>query len=941
MKKVLGSLLVSLGMGVLAISALAANSTVVPTTGAHRLGTTGTLEITLTLNGNTLNQITCRAVPLVLNTDYTVAGNVYTILAAYLNAQPVGDLTLTFGMSGGADPATVVTILPGELASFTVAGIPDPVTAGTPGSPTVTAKDVYGNVKTDYTGTIRFSSDDGNAVLPANYTFVAGDNGAHTFTDGVTLKTAGEKYVRVVVPNDIQEGRQSNITVTAGAATVIRVETAADGSGGIVPAQTVISGASVTNYAVSRDTYANFVANVAAASWGLTNIIGGVVTGDLVTSGDMKSSVFTGAATGMATIVATSAALPINVSGVITVTAGGLRSFTVEGIPDPVLAGTPGSPTVTARDAYGNIKADYSGTIRFSSDDGNAVLPEDYTFLAADSGVHTFTNGVTLKTAGEKYVGVTDGIKEGRQANITVTPLEAPAGVEASAGKYTNKIRITWQPVPGAVGYEVWRSQTNDANTAVQIANLLSTVNYYDDYTVSPILSYYYWVRAKTATLVSPMSYVGMGYVAFDPNLAEGTADIMVYDLVFLPVNATNNSPAGTVSCRLLNNGSMSMTNRIVQFDFYMVADKGTVAFIGADQKALTLAAGAEELVILTPQARRGLTMRGDLSGVQAVQLTVRHLAPLNDPNLTNNTTTAAGLVRIKTSGVNSPGRSLNDYDGDGKADGCLYQSVLGRWFMEQSGDRYGADLSQGDVGMGWTPIPGDYDGDGLTDVAAYNRASGQWLVKCSSNGMVGEIWFGGPGFQVVKCDFDGDALTDPLVYREADGYWAGLASSRDYAFCAISFGGPGDQPVMADYDGDRLADPAIYNQKTGVWSILFSNSGYQLITGTFGGVGYIPASADYDGDGSIDPAIYAPSRAEWQILMSSTLETRGEYTWWGGVGGNINGAPIPADYDGDGLADLAVYHQDTSLWEVILSTQGYQLFWGLFGGPGYQPVVE
>ena len=54
---------------------------------------------------------------------------------------------------------------------------------------TVTAKDAFGNTATVYTGTVHFTSDDGAAVLPANYTFVAGDNGSHQFS--VTMNTAG------------------------------------------------------------------------------------------------------------------------------------------------------------------------------------------------------------------------------------------------------------------------------------------------------------------------------------------------------------------------------------------------------------------------------------------------------------------------------------------------------------------------------------------------------------------------------------------------------------------------------------------------------------------------------------------------------------------------------------------------------------------------------
>jgi hypothetical protein len=50
-------------------------------------------------------------------------------------------------------------------------------------------------VLTSYTGTVHFTNSDAQAVLPANYTFIAGDGGTHTFTNGVILKSAGSQSV--------------------------------------------------------------------------------------------------------------------------------------------------------------------------------------------------------------------------------------------------------------------------------------------------------------------------------------------------------------------------------------------------------------------------------------------------------------------------------------------------------------------------------------------------------------------------------------------------------------------------------------------------------------------------------------------------------------------------------------------------------------------------
>ncbi len=105
---------------------------------------------------------------------------------------------------------------PATAASFVVAGYPSPITAGTTNNFTVTAQDPYGNTTPGYTGTVKFSSSDPKAALPANYTFTGGDAGVHMFS--ATLRTAGSQSITAKdTVNSSLNGSQSGITVSPAA----------------------------------------------------------------------------------------------------------------------------------------------------------------------------------------------------------------------------------------------------------------------------------------------------------------------------------------------------------------------------------------------------------------------------------------------------------------------------------------------------------------------------------------------------------------------------------------------------------------------------------------------------------------------------------------------------------------------------------------------------
>lgn len=99
-------------------------------------------------------------------------------------------------------------------------------------------------------------------------------------------------------------------------------------------------------------------------------------------------------------------------SATITVAPGPAKTLRVSGLLSQWPAGSTHSVKATAYDAYGNVATGYTGTVHFDSSDTKASVPANYTFSAADGGVHKFSNalkpGLTLRTPGSCWVRATD-----------------------------------------------------------------------------------------------------------------------------------------------------------------------------------------------------------------------------------------------------------------------------------------------------------------------------------------------------------------------------------------------------------------------------------------------------------------------------------------------------------------------------------------------------
>jgi hypothetical protein len=268
-------------------------------------GYTGTVHFTL---GTTDSGATLPA-------DYTFTANDHGFHVFHVTLTVTGGqtITVTDTTTSSITGSAGTTVNPAPVATHFIVLAPQHTTTGLPTPVTVIAVDASGHLVPNYIGTVHFTSSDGSATLPADYTFTANDHGRHTFQ--VTFATAGPQTVTATDTTTSSITGQASVSVTA-----------------------------------------------------------------------------PGVATHFAVI-----------------------SF------GRALAGFPTPVVVVALDANNQVVTNYTGTVHFTSSDGSAALPTDYTFTAADHGIHVFS--VTFNTPGSQTLTATDIVTSSITGTVHVRVL--------------------------------------------------------------------------------------------------------------------------------------------------------------------------------------------------------------------------------------------------------------------------------------------------------------------------------------------------------------------------------------------------------------------------------------------------------------------------------------------------------------------------------------
>ncbi|MFH1062908.1 MAG: DUF2341 domain-containing protein [Candidatus Omnitrophota bacterium] len=329
---------------------------------------------------------------------------------------------------------------------------------------TVTAKDIYGNTKSDYSGTITLDTDgtasaiswakttgngifndNGESVDTATYAFDSADNGIAVFA--ITDITAESINISVSGDGKIDNNAEGNLVV--GPAIIWSFRVVHDGAGNAGVAETVTITALNSIGQIKTDYTGTITIDTsgtpAAISW--AKISGNGTFNDGGTAVDTAVYTFSALDNGVVTLAITDNVvenIDIDISGsgktdddsegLLNIDTALLHHFLIAH-DGQAIAGTNENITITAKDTLGQTKTDYTGTIYIDTDgtastinwtkisgsgtfvdDGSSADTCSYTFSAADNGVvvlamaDTFTETINIAVSGSASDDNSEGL---------------------------------------------------------------------------------------------------------------------------------------------------------------------------------------------------------------------------------------------------------------------------------------------------------------------------------------------------------------------------------------------------------------------------------------------------------------------------------------------------------------------------------------------------
>jgi probable HAF family extracellular repeat protein len=340
-------------------------------------------------------------------------GGVYVSLGAMVNvtvgfpsalsAAAINDSGMIAANAGMLD-SYLLSPVAGMGVHF-ILGTPAQGTQGAPLAIKVAALGANNNLASSYSGTVRVTSSDAQAGLPANFAIA---NGVGSFsitfhslgTQTVTVTDAGNVAITgTSAPIALPSGFLVGLPQTASMGTPVLFTVAVSSADGAIPSY------SGTVHFTSSDPAA-------------------VLPADTTLSNGSKVLAVNFNTPGLQTVTATDTSIPAltGVSNQVSVS-GAAAQFRIA-MPAYLAKGLQTGMFVTVLDASENIVTNYTGTIHFTSSDPAAVLPPDGGLT-----VGNLTFPITFNTYGSQSVTATD------TANPSVSGASNPVTVVGPAAR--------------------------------------------------------------------------------------------------------------------------------------------------------------------------------------------------------------------------------------------------------------------------------------------------------------------------------------------------------------------------------------------------------------------------------------------------------------------------------------------------------------------------
>jgi hypothetical protein len=888
--------------------------------------------------------------------NYTFAGadaGVHTF-SATLNTLGVQSITATDTATGSiTGTESGITVAIGAASKLVVSGFPSSTTAGVAQGFTVTAEDNQGNVITAYTGTITFTSSDGQAVLPANYTFVSGDAGVHSFT--ATLKTAGTQSITATdTTTSTVKGSETGITVNAAAASTLTVNG--------FPSPT-LAGVAHTFTVTAKDAFGNTATGyTGAVTFTSTDSQSALPANYTFVNGDAGAHAFSATlkTVGTQSITATdtvTSTIKGSQTG-ITVAPAAASILIVNGYPSPTTAGVLQNFTVTAKDAFGNLATGYTGTVTCTSSDPQAALPANYTFVSGDAGAHTFT--ATLKTAGPQSITATDTITstvKGSQTGIIVNPTAVSTLLVSGYPSATTA---------GAAHNFTVAAKDAFGNTATSYTG---TVTFTSSDAQAVLPANYTFVSGDAGTHAFSATFKTVG--AQSLTAADNANSTIKGSQTGIVVN-----PATSVSMFLVT-GFPSPTTAGVSHTFTVTAKdtfgntvttySGTVAFTSTDLQAAlpasytfvagdtgahtfsaTLKTAATQSITVTDiNSTPNNRIQGSQTGIivnPAAASTFKVVAPARQ--------VATKAFSVTLTAADPFNNTVTSYAGSVHFTSSDPQAVLPADYTFVSADLGVHTFNQAATLM--TPGIQTVAATDTSNAAVTGQASMTVLPfltpvilgRESDNGQIwGSVTNGSNAFNTTSWgfmstavtwvdvktgDFNGDGKTDIVARNQQTGdVWVGISNGSSLAFSLWTTWNSSVSWVdtqVGDFNGDGKADLASRVQSSGQWWVAQSNGSSftnSLWTTWNPAVTWLDVhAADFNGDGRDDLVgrTAVPSAYQWWLAQSNGSSFAN--SMWASWSASVTWVDIQvADFNGDGRADLTARASQTGGWWTGLST--------------------